>query len=157
MPTEEQRQKFEKIKAEKESKSTAGQGFQNDRTATTQEPTKGNELVAHQAFEHVAQSITQLSENRLNSLTGAVIESRKQQVDKHLDILAQVESGEVDAFFLTQGLMERRQARKEAPQTFEVQVADQTINPNFKELLEANLDAQRILNGYQPHPALKQA
>jgi len=143
----------DKIKQQRQqhSESQSGQDFQKDRNQQSEPPkSKGSDLVAHQAFEALGKGITELRESRLNSMTGAIIESRKQSVEKHLDLLEKVESGEVDAFFMAQGLMRRREQRQIAPETIEV-TPDTYVSDNFKNLLEATLDANAILSGFNTH------
>jgi hypothetical protein len=118
MATEEQKRRFEEIKAEKEGRPhpQAPQGFQADRTQPKTKATKtkreaGNQLAIHGQFEQIAGCIAEQSEHRLAALTSAIVSNREQEVEKYVDILEMAESGELDVHFLVKGLQERRQQR----------------------------------------------
>ena len=122
MATEEQKQRFEEIKAKKEGQSQAGQGFKASgkpqskaKTEASKENRKAdNQLAIHNQFEQIAGCIAEQSEYRLQALTSAVVSNREQEVEKYVDILEMAESGELDVHFLVKGLQERRQKRLEA-------------------------------------------
>ena len=116
MATEEQKQRFEEIKAKKEAQTQAGQGFQAERPKTKNKETKsresGKQLAIHQRYEDIAKGLSEQSENRLAALTSAVVANRDQEVEKFVDVLEMADSGELDLHLIVTKLQQRREQRQ---------------------------------------------
>ena len=121
MPTQEQRQKFEEIKAKKEGKTQPEQGFQGNQEAAPKGRKSETDEAIHGTFEQVGGAIATRGQQKLNQFVKDIVKSRQIAVNQAADILEMADSGELDVQLLVAEMQRRRERRaiKQAPNSFE--------------------------------------
>jgi hypothetical protein len=99
-----------------------------------------NTLARHQQFEQVATGLVGHSDERLNSLGGALLSQRQQAVSKFADFLEKVQDGTVDLTLLGEELAQRAATRQQSEAVFTVQassfeVRDFEVKPDMVKTL----------------------
>jgi hypothetical protein len=94
-----------------------------------------NGLARHQQFEGMAFDLAAHSDQRLNSLGGALIAQRQQQVSRFANLLEQIQDGTVDLTLLGEELAQRAEKRQHAEAVFTVdtqgfEVRDFQVKPD---------------------------
>lgn len=94
-----------------------------------------NALARHQQFQDVALGLASQSDQRLNSLGGALIAQRQQQVERFANLLEQIQDGTVDLTLLGEELAQRAEKRQQADAIFTVntqgfEVRDFQVKPD---------------------------
>ena len=95
-----------------------------------------NALALHQQFEGMAQGLATQSDQRLESLGGALIAHRQQQVQRFADLVEQIQNGAVDMVLLGEELAARAEKRTMADAVFTVEtkgveIRDFTVKPDL--------------------------
>lgn len=94
-----------------------------------------NGLTRHQQFQDMALGLASQSDQRLNSLGGALIAQRQQQVARFANLLEQIQDGTVDLTLLGEELAQRAETRQHAEAVFTVdtqgfEVRDFQVKPD---------------------------
>ena len=82
------------------------------------QPADDGALVAHQQFELAGKAATDLANQRLQTLLGAVVQSRKPAVKVAADCLEAVSDGRVDVALLAEELEQRQRSKAMADKAF---------------------------------------
>lgn len=95
-----------------------------------------NALALHQQFEGMAQGLATQSDQRLETLGGALIAHRQQQVQRFANLVEQIQDGTVDMVLLQEELMARAEKKQQAEAVFTVEakgveLRDFTVKPDL--------------------------
>lgn len=95
-----------------------------------------NALALHQQFEDMAQGLAMQSDQRLESLAGALIAQRQQQVARFANFVEQLQDSTVDMVLLQEELQSRAEKKQQAEAVFTVEakgveIRDFTLKPDL--------------------------